>query len=122
MQTMPSTRSKSASNESNKVKKIITRRTKYIDLFDFHEIQYCCSNCKNIVDIHTFSCSKTVQCLQPWNESFAINVSKTLFHLNVCDYSKTNTFIPIEFEYYIIKNNNQHITSLLNNCSIHYSI
>ena len=85
-------------------------------MYDFSEIHYCCSNCKKIVDIHTSSRSKGVQCLQPWNESFAINVSRTLFHLEVCNYLgiTSNMKLEDEFKY---KNQGSNSESSLDNSS-----
>ena len=82
---MPSTRSNSSNSDSSKPRKTMTRRTRCVDLFNYSELEHCCQECKNTVDIHAKSRSKEAQCLQPWNQAFATTVARSLFHAKVCD-------------------------------------
>ena len=98
---MPSTRSNSSNSDSSKPRKIVTRRTRCVNLFNYLELEYCCQECKNTVDIHAKSRSKEVQCLQPWNQAFATTITRSLFHAKVCNYLQieSNVGIQDDFKY-----------------------
>ena len=101
---MPSTRSKETNDSSTKPKKIITRNATCVDLCDYSEIRFCCSCCKNRVNVFASTRikhhkSNELLHLQPWNERFVTDVTKTIFNLTVCEHLDIVSNIELEDEF-----------------------
>ena len=111
---MPSARSNRNNSESSKPRKIITRRTRCVDLFNYSELEYCCQECKNTVDIHAKSRSEEVQCLQPWNQAFATTITRSLFHAKVCDYLRLESNVEFQDDFKYKNSKNKSDSSLSN--------
>lgn len=117
--TMPSARSKSSSANDEKVNtKTITRSTTCKDLFTHADLEFVCHNCQPLIDILTLSRSnkrnkqkhRTNQCYQAWNESYATNTTRALYHLKLCKKLNLATKVSLdgEFKYKVNKIDSTH--------------
>ena len=83
---MTSTRN---SNTSSNMKRINSRSTTCVDLFDSTELEYCCDTCRPRIDTlfrsrknkkNSNDMSKSNKCERPWLMDYVTNNNKAIFH------------------------------------------
>ena len=113
-------RSTRNSNPSSKMKRINSRSTTCVDLFDSTELEYCCDMCRPRIDILSHSrkkkktsndISKRNKCERPWLMDYVTNNNKGVFHKKFCLHLDYPTDLKLDDECKCDKNKSSSISS-----------